>query len=357
MLVRMEVYAHKELASCGNMSLNNYSSLALLAGRRCYAIIDLSNPSQPVIREGRHSKWEVVCSQWSVQEERNLAVASNNRVEMVRVGEGELSVTSTLSAHTRIITDLSWHTQNANLMASSSADNFIYLWDTRDLRRPKAELQAVQGASKIEWNKVSGKLLASTHNGEVKLWDIRKSTSPVQSIAAHLSRIYSLDWSRDHEDSLATSSQDSTVMFWNLANPSKAEATIKTPGAPVWQLQHTPFGTGLLTLVVSTVLKGENNLNLWSRTDLRSPINTFYGHTDLVLNFGWRCPRPEDLRTSLVTWSKDGTLRLWLVFNCSLRDMHLHCLAGRLTLICSESAVKRLKKVIIQGKRRKYLIR
>ena len=310
-MLRMEVYAHKELVSCTNMSLNTTSSLALLAGRRCYAVINLSSQSQPVIKEGRQSKWEVVCSQWSVQDERNLAVASNNKVELVKVGEGELSPATTLSAHTRIITDLSWHTLDANLMASSSADNFIYLWDTRDLRRPKAGLQAVQGASKIEWNKVSGKLLASTHNGEVKLWDIRKSNSPVQSIAAHLSRIYSLDWSWDHEDSLATSSQDSTVMFWNLANPSKAEATIKTSGAPVWQLQHTPFGTGLLTLVMHTVLRGENNLMVWSRTDLRAPVHTFYGHTDMVLNFGWRCPRPEDSRTRLVTWSKDGTLRLW----------------------------------------------
>ena len=103
---------------------------------------------------------------------------------------------------------------------------------------------------------MSGKYLASAHDGEVKLWDIRKSSHPVQYISAHLSRIYSLDWSPDHEDSLATSSQDSTVLFWNLASPSKPQGSLRAPGgAPVWQLQHTPFGSGLLTLMMHTVLR------------------------------------------------------------------------------------------------------
>ena len=50
---------------------------------------------------------------------------------------------------------------------------------------------------------------------------------------------------------------------------------------------------------------------LWNRADLRAPVHTFYGHTDMVVNFGWRCASPEDPRTRLVTWSKDSTLRLW----------------------------------------------
>jgi WD40 repeat protein len=141
--LRMEVYAvaHKELVSCTNMSLN---TLALLAGRRCYAIVDLANPSQPAIRESRQCKWGVVCSQWSVQDEMNLAVASNNKVEL-KVGEGELSAATTLSAHTRIITDFSWHTLDANLMASSSADNFIYLWDSRDPEEAQDKSAGVAG--------------------------------------------------------------------------------------------------------------------------------------------------------------------------------------------------------------------
>ena len=41
-------------------------------------------------------------------------------------------------------------------------------------------MQAVAGAAKVKWNKVSGKYLATAHEGEVKLWDTRTSRSPIQ---------------------------------------------------------------------------------------------------------------------------------------------------------------------------------
>jgi len=302
------VCPHKDLVGCTSMSLNSSSSLALLAGRRSYGIVNLANPDQLAYKETRQSKWEVICSEWSALEDRLVAVATNNKVELLTWTGSELVVDTSLRAHTRAVTDMSWHTYDRHLLATSAADTFIYLWDMRDLRRPKLGLQAVAGAAKVQWNKVSGKYLASAHEGEVKLWDIRNCSSPVQYITAHLSRIYDLDWSFDQEDSLATSSQDSTVQFWNLNSPSKAESVIKIPGAPVWRLQHTPVGSGLLTLVMHTLLRGENNLMLWNRQDLRVPVHTFYGHTDMVLDFGWSS---QGGRSQLVTWSKDCTMRVW----------------------------------------------
>jgi hypothetical protein len=43
------------------------------------------------------------------------------------------------------------HYKNSvNVFLLSAADAFIYLWDLRDARRPKAALQAVAGASKVD---------------------------------------------------------------------------------------------------------------------------------------------------------------------------------------------------------------
>ena len=86
-----------------------------------------------------------------------MAVASNNKVELLTCSGAELVAGTVVRAHTRVVTDLAWHTYDSQLLATSSADNYIYLWDMRDLRRPKAGLQAVQGAAKLEWNRVSGK--------------------------------------------------------------------------------------------------------------------------------------------------------------------------------------------------------
>ena len=301
---------HKDLVGCTSMSLNSSGSLALLAGRRCYAVVSLANPDQLAHRESRQSKWEVAVSEWAATDDRLLAVAANNKVELLSWTGTELVLDTSLRAHTRAVTDLSWHTFDSQILATSAADTFIYLWDMRDLRRPKQSLSAVAGAGRIQWNKVSGKYLASAHEGEVKLWDVRNPSSPVQYINAHLSRIYDIDWSHEQEDSLATSSQDSTVQFWNLASPTKSENMIKLPGSPVWKLQHTPVGSGLLTLAMQTVLRGQNNLMLWNIPDLRSPVHTFYAH-DMVLDFGWFSSPHHNSRSQLVTWSRDCTLRIW----------------------------------------------
>ena len=154
---------------------------------------------------------------------------------------------------------------------------------------------------------MSGKYLASSHEGEIKLWDIRASQSPVQYMNAHLSRIYDIDWSSDDENHLVTTSQDSTVKFWNVASPTKAESIIKMQ-QPVWCVRYTPFGHGLLTLTFQSVVRGENCLMLWNNNDLAAPVHKFYG-PDMILDLAWR-QSPDTNRCQLVTWSKDLALRL-----------------------------------------------
>ena len=307
----MEVAANfsRDLQSCSSMGVSSSGQLGLLAGRRVLGLVNLDNPAVLVSREARQSKWDVITCQWSLLEENMVAIASNNKVEIFNPVEGDQEFRFSLRAHTRIITDLAWHTHNKDLVATSATDAYIYLWDLRDYRRPTVALQAVAGAVKVKWNKVSGKYLATAHEGEVKLWDIRTSKSPVQYINAHYSRIYDMDWSHDDENHLVTTSQDHTVKFWNISNPSKAESIIKVQSAPVWRVGHTPFGHGLLTLGMQSVILGENNIMLWNNNNLVSPVHTFYV-PDMILDLAWR-QWPDSNRCQLVTWSKDLTLRMW----------------------------------------------
>ena len=56
----------------------------------------------------------------------------------------------------------------------------------------------------------------STNKGDVKLWDTRKASVPYMYLTAHISRIYSLDWSFHDKDQLVTSAQDCFVKFFNV---------------------------------------------------------------------------------------------------------------------------------------------
>lgn len=72
-------------------------------------------------------------------------------------------------------------------------------------------LSAVAGAIQVKWNKISPNVLATSHEGDVRLWDPRKSVAPVAYITAHLSKIHGIDWSPISENQLATSGQDACV--------------------------------------------------------------------------------------------------------------------------------------------------
>lgn len=182
----------------------------------------------------------------------------------------------------------------------------------RDSRRPSLSLSAIAEASQVRWNKVSSHLLATSHDGDIKIWDQRKGTAPVQYVAAHLLKIHGLDWHPHVETQLATSSQDNTVKLFDMTNPRRAEYVLTT-NAPVWRARFTPFGNGLITVVVPQLRRGENSLLLWNTANRSTPMHTFVGHRDVVLEFEWRKQTTGSSDFQLVTWSKDQTLLVWKI--------------------------------------------
>ncbi|XP_074645024.1 GATOR2 complex protein WDR59-like isoform X3 [Tubulanus polymorphus] len=317
------VAEYKDLqANC--MAVDCVGHYGLLGGRRLLALVDLHKPSDAVKKFARNSKWEISAMRWNPhQSHGNLFVtASNQRADIFAWAEGQAGTKAGLKSHTRVISDLDWSPFDPNILATCSMDTFTFLWDIRDARRPHVSLQAVAGVSQVKWNKVNTNLLATTHDGDIRIWDPRKGTSPVQYIAAHLSKIHGLDWSPGNEFTLATSSQDCTVKFWDVTSPRKATSMLSS-SAPVWRARFTPFGQGMVTVVVPQLRRGENSLLLWNKNDLLQPVHTFVGHTDVVLEFEWRKQVGVDGGDyQLVTWSKDQSLRIWRI------DPHLQKLCG-----------------------------
>ncbi|KAG9474820.1 hypothetical protein GDO78_003339 [Eleutherodactylus coqui] len=164
------------------------------------------------------------------------------------------------------------------------------------------------GASQVKWNRKNTNCLATSHDGDVRIWDRRKPSTAVEYIAAHLYKIHGLDWHPDNEYVLATSSQDNSVKFWDSRQPRKCLSVLACQ-VPVWKARYTPFSNGLVTVMVPQ-LRRENSLLLWNVYDLHSPVHIFVGHDDVVLEFQWRKQKEDH---QLVTWSRDQTLRMWRV--------------------------------------------
>ncbi|XP_067104837.1 GATOR2 complex protein WDR59 isoform X3 [Osmerus mordax] len=295
------------------MSVDCLGRHAVLSGRRFLYVVNLETPSEAPRKIGRQSKWDVGTVQWNPHktESHVFAASSNQRVDLYTWRDGSGEVHTSLQGHTRVISDLDWSWFEPEYLVTSSVDTYIYIWDTRDTRKPTVALSAVAGASQVKWNRRNQHILASSHDGDVRIWDKRKPNTAVEYVAAHLSKIHGLDWHPENEYILATSSQDNSVRFWDYRQPRKY-LNILSCQVPVWKARYTPFSNGLVTVMVPQ-LRRENSLLLWSTLDLNSPVHAFVGHDDVVLEFQWRPQKEGSKDYQLVTWSRDQTLRIWRV--------------------------------------------
>lgn len=306
------------------MSVDWTGQWVLRAGRRHLALQKLDeNEDSSLKKYHRNSKYDVSAAEWAICEnsQEYCAIATSQLIEVVTWSSGDPTLIYSLRAHTRMVTDIDWHSKEPHLLASCSIDTFTHLWDLRDPRKPILSLSAVcmSGATQVGFNRVSGNLLATAHDGDLRIWDIRKGSCPQQYITAHLARIHGINWSHNHEHYLTTASQDGTVKYFDVNNSRRAEKII-TVSSPVWRARYTPAGNGLITVVVPHLGRGENSLLLWNNNKQTEPVCSFEGHTDVILDFAWR-PNRDSSSTDieLITWSRDQTLRLWKIDESLLR--------------------------------------
>lgn len=109
-------------------------------------------------------------------------------------------------------------------------------------------VSCIAGATQVGFNRVSGHLLATAHDGDLRIWDMRKGSCPIQYITAHLARIHGINWSHREETHLTTASQDGTVKYFDINNPRRAEKIITT-SSPVWRARYT-VGVGYMYLLL-----------------------------------------------------------------------------------------------------------
>ncbi|EGG20785.1 WD-40 repeat-containing protein [Cavenderia fasciculata] len=243
----------------------------------------------------------------------NLISTSNGTNLFVYDTNEEKYVYSFNKAHSRHISSLSWNMADSNILASASGDSFIKIWDLRDQKNASTLINAQSSLNQIEWNPHSSTMIASSHCGEIKIWDIRKFGSPLTSFTAHIGGIPSIEWHHKDKSTILTCGTDRSIKIWDASPPSKLLRSYKI-GSPCSLSKFVPFTS---QKVVATIQqKGDNEISFWSGSNDSSVMN-LVGHQSPVLSFDWRIvdgatpSDPTDRKYYLVSLGKDNFIKMW----------------------------------------------
>lgn len=206
------------------------------------------------------TKWEACKISWNpdIGSKEVVGMAWNDRVELFKVQPHSITSMDQLRFHSRVITDFDWSHEDPNVIASASLDSLVYQWDIREPSTPVLTLNGmvpisqvrikINGTSpnragislcalilQVRWNRHNCHHLATTHEGEVKIWDNRRLNMPIRFISMQSSRILSLDWSRNSPHKFVTSGQDCSVKCFDLATDPINPKKVLTTAVPVFR--------------------------------------------------------------------------------------------------------------------------
>ena len=285
------------------MDLSPNGSFVLLGGKKCLALIDVEAPDSAVTKIHRPMKHDPCCLKWSA-DGAAVALAWGDQVDLYNIETLEKPVTSFVGSNALVV-DVDWNKQAKHFMVSASVSKSLYIWDLRLLHSKRQRNKPVlfndssSYPNHVKWNKVDENLIASAHDSSVKMWDIRQFKAPIHYISAHQSRINCLEMHPIFKDQFITCGQDCQVKM-HLVNNDVPVKSLHT-AVPIWKARYTPFGDGISTVVVPQLKQNVQTLFLWQISDLNTPKHSFFGHKDIILDFGW-IEMGDVWR--LVTWSK-----------------------------------------------------
>ncbi|PON89976.1 WD repeat containing protein [Trema orientale] len=209
------------------------------------------------------------------------AVAQQNKVV------GPIHVYDYSKGTGQLIQEVQWHCKNENVFGSVDEAGDLVLWD---LRADKSQLSVeAHDVDCLSFNPFNEWFLAiASVDATVGLFDMRKLTEKLFTLAGHRRRVFKVEWNPNLESVLASSSYeyyDRRVIIWDINR------------------------------IGDEILRGDSKAKA-----KRPPELLFYheGHKDEMTDFSWNHHEPWVISSV----AKDHTLQIWKLAQSIVGDEH-----------------------------------
>jgi WD40 repeat protein/tetratricopeptide (TPR) repeat protein len=185
-------------------------------------------------------------------------------------------------------------------MLASSDEKIIHLWDLSALDVAPRSLAGHEDALRALAFSPDGRFLASSDEaGAIRLWDLSALDAAPRSLAGHKAWVEALAFSPDGQ-ALVSCGYDGTLRRWDLQKLDQKSQVVFTYTAPALTLAFSPDGNILAT-------GSDNNLiRLWDWRQLDATPAILQGHRSPVLTLAFS---PDG--QTLASGANNEPVRLW----------------------------------------------
>lgn len=205
----------------------------------------------------------------------------------------------TQPSHTETIFNCAFSAVEPNLLATSSYDRTVRLWDMSKMECVDTLQGSTSTIYSVSWSPDSLLVAGCTAKGEIFIWDA-ESTQVKLSVAMHSDLVYNVSWNSIERDTLASASADGAcVVFRENGEVLKRYSHPKAVFGVDWSiLKRSWLATGCFDGVVRVFDVTSSGKNAF--VQLR-------GHTEAVYNVCWS-PLVFGM---LASGSNDRSIRVW----------------------------------------------
>ncbi|XP_032814997.2 GATOR2 complex protein WDR24 isoform X2 [Petromyzon marinus] len=290
------------------LSVCRDGSQVAVAGRnvfKLYAIEDGEFVERANLRVGRKPSLNYSCADvaWHQMDDSLLATAATNGAVLTwNLGKASRNKQELLFAeHKRTVNRVCFHPSELHMLLSGSQDGFMKCFDLRRKESASTFNGQSESVRDVQFSPRDCFSFAATfENGNVQLWDIRRSDRAERMFTAHNGPVFTCDWHPDERGWLATGGRDKLVKVWDVASARAREQYCVQTIASVARVKWRPERRHHLATCSMMV---DHSVSVWDVRRPYIPFAAFPEHRDVTTGIAWR----NDPHY-LLSGSKDCTL-------------------------------------------------